>query len=186
MAEKISEKKILTAGTPGTILKVMKPQELAEKLATQFGMSEVPLVRTSLGVRGWYYRHSNTIALPSEQRAWRGQINSLLHEFAHALNHYRHYQTRRYRPHGPEYAAALLDTITIYRNHCDSAYIYPWNTEYKSLRHYERRDPGPTPTTTTKTIENVGPPAAPVVIENRSQYRSWSGGKINVNKRLWP
>lgn len=68
--------------------------------------------------------------------AWRGAEACLIHEFAHILNHRRHFDgfavrgLKRKSHHGAEFMQALLDTIIAWYG---DASAYPWKTEYRTI-----------------------------------------------------
>lgn len=56
----------------------------------------------------------------------------LLHEFAHYLAHSRsHFRPHRTGDHGPAFHRALTDVAEAWYG---DPYLYPWHTEYASLR----------------------------------------------------
>lgn len=67
--------------------------------------------------------------------AWRGPVNSMLHEFAHIL-HFRRIKGIPKKHHGAEFVQALWDTAQAWLG---DATKYDWSTEYVSVKSAGRK-----------------------------------------------
>ena len=67
--------------------------------------------------------------------AWRGPVNSMLHEFAHIL-HFRRHGKPGNRHHGAQFVQALWDTAQAWLG---DATKYDWSTEYVSVKAAGKR-----------------------------------------------
>ena len=104
-------------------------EELLQILASHFGIPTPNLSWTFRSKRGWAnYRKWN---ISSGPLAWRGTTNSLLHEFAHLLNHKRNPAEADRRPHGKAFIATLYEVIEAWHGNASQ---YSWGTEYVTVR----------------------------------------------------
>lgn len=69
--------------------------------------------------------------------AWRGPVNSMLHEFAHILHFRRHGAPKKH--HGAQFVQALWDTAQAWLG---DATRYDWSTEYVSVKAAGKRKAG--------------------------------------------
>lgn len=97
--------------------------DLLARLSQHFGI-DTPNLQLYLSEASLYHQPSNTIWLASHP--WRGTIDSILHEFAHALADKTMPSPEH---HGRAFQDALLRVVTFYYGKPEQ---YGWHSEYVS------------------------------------------------------
>jgi len=121
-------------------------QAMLDLLCGAFNIPQIrqPLLRWHRGVVRGTYRASFTWRkglltkrITLGPRCWRGVENSMLHEFAHFLEYYRHPVSGKSH-HGPAFIEELRNVTEAWHNGDSSR--YDWSTEYRRVAAA-----GPTP-----------------------------------------
>lgn len=113
-------------------------RDAVQKLATHFNVPAPTVSWRANTTRGRYYAREpkrgvfNRVWISLGPNTWRGVEASMIHEFAHYLQHARGgFEVDKCQGHGPAFHRALTDVAQFYYG---DAAKYDWSTEYASLK----------------------------------------------------